>query len=204
MAQPVRTYPDQRTGEATRARILAAAAALFAEHGFDATTVRTIASHAGITDGALYYHFASKREVLNALWQIPPRPPALALGRLTPSRADLIRHAERRFNAWVDSVGLMRILFQQSLEGDRLAIAFRRSVIAGYLDAMIPSFAAVYGERAPRIAEAQLHTLTGLVTDTMLRYGPAFREVAGQESFRRRLRRLLDRALPYPGVLQEQ
>jgi AcrR family transcriptional regulator len=50
-----------------RRRILDAAAALFAEHGFAATSVGDIAAAEGITDGALYRHFASKEQLLETL-----------------------------------------------------------------------------------------------------------------------------------------
>jgi AcrR family transcriptional regulator len=51
----------------TRERILNAALDLFVEHGFDATSLRQIADQLGITKAALYYHFASKDDILMAL-----------------------------------------------------------------------------------------------------------------------------------------
>jgi TetR/AcrR family transcriptional regulator, regulator of cefoperazone and chloramphenicol sensitivity len=49
-----------RTAAATRERVIAAASALFAEHGFHATTVRDIARRAGVNLAAGHYHFGSK------------------------------------------------------------------------------------------------------------------------------------------------
>lgn len=40
---------------------------LFSERGYHRTTVRDIAERVGVTDGALYRHFRSKRELLEAL-----------------------------------------------------------------------------------------------------------------------------------------
>lgn len=51
----------------TRQQILDAALRLFSERGFSRTTVRDIARAAGITDAAIYYHFESKQELLEAL-----------------------------------------------------------------------------------------------------------------------------------------
>jgi AcrR family transcriptional regulator len=48
----------------TRARLERAALALFAEHGYDATTVAEIADRAGLTKSTFFRHFADKREVL--------------------------------------------------------------------------------------------------------------------------------------------
>lgn len=51
----------------TKRRILDASRRLFAERGYHRTTVRDIAGRVGVTDGALYRHFRSKRELLEAL-----------------------------------------------------------------------------------------------------------------------------------------
>ncbi len=51
----------------TRTRILDAALELFSEHGFDGTTLQRIADQLGVTKAALYYHFRSKDELLQAL-----------------------------------------------------------------------------------------------------------------------------------------
>jgi AcrR family transcriptional regulator len=51
----------------TRERILDAALDLFIEKGFDKTSLREIAEQLGVTKAALYYHFASKEDILMAL-----------------------------------------------------------------------------------------------------------------------------------------
>jgi AcrR family transcriptional regulator len=53
--------------QATSTRILTAALALFSEHGFEGTTLQQIADRLGLTKAALYYHFKSKDELLDAL-----------------------------------------------------------------------------------------------------------------------------------------
>jgi len=50
--------------EATRAKLLDAAVAAFADKGFHATTTRDIASAAGMSPAALYVHHKSKEELL--------------------------------------------------------------------------------------------------------------------------------------------
>ncbi|MEU8104087.1 TetR family transcriptional regulator [Nonomuraea muscovyensis] len=52
---------------ATSQRILAASRALFAERGYRASSMQAIADQVGITKAALYYHFASKDEILRHL-----------------------------------------------------------------------------------------------------------------------------------------
>ena len=48
----------------TRARILQAAEALFAEHGFDAVSMRDLTAKAGVNLAAVNYHFGSKQALL--------------------------------------------------------------------------------------------------------------------------------------------
>jgi AcrR family transcriptional regulator len=50
----------------TRDRLLRAAADVFAERGYDGTRVADIAVAAGVSNGALYAHFASKADLLVA------------------------------------------------------------------------------------------------------------------------------------------
>ena len=51
------------------AEIMAGALAVFAERGYDATRVRDIARRAGVSEGALYSHHASKEDVALALFR---------------------------------------------------------------------------------------------------------------------------------------
>jgi AcrR family transcriptional regulator len=58
--------PD-RDASSTRERILDIALDLFIEQGFDKTSLRQIAEKLGFSKAALYYHFASKDDILMAL-----------------------------------------------------------------------------------------------------------------------------------------
>lgn len=54
-------------GRDTRERILDVALDLFTEQGFEKTSLRQIAERMGFSKAALYYHFASKDDILMAL-----------------------------------------------------------------------------------------------------------------------------------------
>ena len=56
-----------RGAAATKARILDAAEALFMEHGFEATSLRSITAAAGVNLAAVNYHFGSKEELFQAV-----------------------------------------------------------------------------------------------------------------------------------------
>jgi AcrR family transcriptional regulator len=49
-----------------RQRLVVAALGLFAEQGYDKTTVAQIAEHAALTRSTCFRHFADKREILTA------------------------------------------------------------------------------------------------------------------------------------------
>src|ERR1700722_3655919 len=52
-----------------RAQLLDAAARLFRERGYHATSMRDIAKAVGMLSGSIYYHFESKEEMLLAVYQ---------------------------------------------------------------------------------------------------------------------------------------
>ncbi len=56
--------------ENARKHILDAAAKLFAEHGYVATTMRDIAEETGIKAGSIYYHFSAKEQLLDEVMRI--------------------------------------------------------------------------------------------------------------------------------------
>ena len=56
----------RRRGD-TRERIQTVALERFTDNGYDQTSLREIAEDLGVTKAALYYHFKSKEEILDAL-----------------------------------------------------------------------------------------------------------------------------------------
>ncbi|MFJ8231134.1 TetR/AcrR family transcriptional regulator [Streptomyces sp. NPDC094448] len=49
-------------------KLLSAATRLFAEHGYDKTSVQEIVEAAGVTKGALYHYFGSKEDLLQEVY----------------------------------------------------------------------------------------------------------------------------------------
>ncbi|MGD0685929.1 MAG: TetR/AcrR family transcriptional regulator [Streptosporangiaceae bacterium] len=61
------TQQDTRSRGGTRARIQEVAVALFAEQGYEKTSLREIAERLDVTKAALYYHFKSKEDIVRSL-----------------------------------------------------------------------------------------------------------------------------------------
>lgn len=63
-----RGRPARSSTDDTVAAVLAAARALFAAHGYAATSIRAIAEAAGLTHTAIYNHFGSKAQLFTAVY----------------------------------------------------------------------------------------------------------------------------------------
>ena len=67
MSSSVVSLNDGRGPSATKDRILDAAEGLFMEHGFEATSLRSITAAAAVNLAAVNYHFGSKEELFQAV-----------------------------------------------------------------------------------------------------------------------------------------
>ena len=78
------TPARQSQKEATRQRVVNAARELFDTHGYQGTTVREIARHAGVAVGSVFTTFASKGEILSQVMQARIDPLYAELDRVMP------------------------------------------------------------------------------------------------------------------------
>ncbi len=78
---------DERRTD-TRQQIRIIAMELFAEQGYDKTSLREIAERLGVTKAAVYYHFRTKEEIVASLFddQIAALDELVAWGRTQPRR----------------------------------------------------------------------------------------------------------------------
>jgi AcrR family transcriptional regulator len=102
---------DDRHG--TRGRIQVVALELFAERGYDATSLREIAERLGVTKAALYYHFKSKEDIVRSLFEDYTREvdDLIAWGRKQPRTAATRRGLlDRYLDIVVRRSGIFRFL----------------------------------------------------------------------------------------------
>jgi TetR/AcrR family transcriptional regulator len=81
------TVERTRDGEATREAVLSAAEKLFAEQGFDATSMRDISNESGVSHPLIHHHFGSKQDLYIAVKR-----------RLVEGYAKRFPHAARAVN----------------------------------------------------------------------------------------------------------
>ena len=60
-------FDDRTRADVRRKQLLSIASELFSQKGFEATSMRDIATAAGIMSGSLYYHFVSKENIYVAV-----------------------------------------------------------------------------------------------------------------------------------------
>jgi len=132
-SRPASARRRPRRGRDTRQQILNASLRLFSERGFARTTVRDIARVAGITDAAIYYHFASKRDLLEALFEERGILPAIEeleqISTELPLRDTLLDIARRAMLVMQANRDFLRLVFMESLGSEPGAMEEARSVI---------------------------------------------------------------------------
>ncbi|MEV0426701.1 TetR family transcriptional regulator [Micromonospora sp. NPDC050495] len=90
----------------TREAILAAARTAFAERGFDAASIRTIATAAGVDPALVHHYFGTKEELFRATVAIPVDPAELVPRVLAGGRDEVGERLVRTFlTAWDSPVG---------------------------------------------------------------------------------------------------
>jgi AcrR family transcriptional regulator len=103
----------------TRERILAVAAELFTEQGYDGTSLREIADRLGFTKAALYYHFRSKEDLLVALLE-PARDLIEAFHARLMAAEGMVGWAESL--EWIVDEMFQHLDFFKLLERNRTAV----------------------------------------------------------------------------------
>jgi AcrR family transcriptional regulator len=75
MARSVSHLPRAEQRRQTEARILAAARQIFSGHGYDRTTIRAVASAAGVNPGLVMHYFGTKEQLFAQATEMPPDEP---------------------------------------------------------------------------------------------------------------------------------
>jgi AcrR family transcriptional regulator len=102
------TAGTRRTGSETKAQAQRIAFELFTTQGVEATSLRQIAERLGISKASLYYHFASKDEIVRSLFSVRGDEAAELLdwARAEKPAPDLLERAVLR---WVDSTSVDKL-----------------------------------------------------------------------------------------------
>lgn len=121
MSLPAGAPRWRRRKEARPAEIIAAAYAVFSEHGYAAARLEDVAARAGVSKGALYLYFETKQDLFEAVVREAVAPNLDALTQLVEAHqgpcADLIRALFARLAALADATplgGLVKLVVSES------------------------------------------------------------------------------------------
>ena len=147
MISTVRATSRTRQADARRDELLRVALRLFAERGFDGTTIADIAAATETAHGLVYHYYSSKNELLLAvLERFSFLPELRRLLQVSPEReaAEVLTEIAVRFSALLrERADLLRLVSLESQSNPVVAAALANvmvegtEVISGYLDARV-------------------------------------------------------------------
>ena len=187
--------PQTAASGDTRRRILEAAQNLFAENGYSGTSVRLIARELGLSDPAVYYHFPSKQELYRALLDEPDYG-VLPLDIRPLNRETLIDQILHRFLWWGERPELARMLLREQLAGEESSVAFMLNGEASWHEGVNLPLRKLIGSGADEVSALLVDLMAGVFWDSVLTFGDQFSETVRQSYFQRRLRKMIDLAIP--------
>ncbi|MGW2846419.1 TetR/AcrR family transcriptional regulator, partial [Streptomyces sp. NPDC001274] len=126
--------PQQRRGN-TRQRIQDVALELFAEQGYEKTSLREIAERLDVTKAALYYHFKTKEDILVGIFEDLNRPvqELVAWGQEQPRTLETKKELLHRYSeALVEAAPLFRFMQenQAAVRDLSIGVTIKERVIA--------------------------------------------------------------------------
>ena len=164
MLAPVAITERRQTAKAdeTRNRILDAALRLFRERGFAETTMRDVATEAGVATGAAYYYFRSKEELVLAFYVRTDQEAAEVFAAAIAASKDLKKRMrgliDAKFAQFVEHRALLTALLKAGVDPrDRLSpfgsetAAVREDNIAWYERALEGSDVKLPRDLAPHV-----------------------------------------------------
>ncbi|WP_217211933.1 TetR/AcrR family transcriptional regulator [Streptomyces sp. AC550_RSS872] len=115
----------QRRRGNTRQRIQDVALELFAEQGYEKTSLREIAERLEVTKAALYYHFKTKEEIIVSLFEDLTKPieDLIEWGKRQPHSLETKQEIVRRYSqALIDAEPLFRFMQENQATVRELSI----------------------------------------------------------------------------------
>jgi AcrR family transcriptional regulator len=92
-------------GRATRGQLIEVATGLFAEHGYEGTSIEAVLTAAGVSRGALYHHFAGKEALFTAVLEALSERITAQLTEVISGCADPVDAVRTSALGWIDLAG---------------------------------------------------------------------------------------------------
>jgi AcrR family transcriptional regulator len=92
-------------GQATRGQLIEVATGLFADRGYEGTSIEAVLTAAGVSRGALYHHFAGKEALFTAVLDALNERITVQLTEIIGATADPAEAVRTAALAWIDLAG---------------------------------------------------------------------------------------------------
>jgi AcrR family transcriptional regulator len=92
-------------GRATRGQLIEVATGLFADHGYEGTSIEAVLTAAGVSRGALYHHFAGKEALFRAVLEGLSERITEQLTEVISSCTDPVEAVRTSALGWIDLAG---------------------------------------------------------------------------------------------------
>jgi AcrR family transcriptional regulator len=187
---------QQERTEATTGQLVAAARELFAREGYAGTSLEAIVAECGVTKGALYHHFAGKREIFEAVYRAEEQRICEALARAAARRSDPVEamHAGARgFLEVCLDPGVQRITLLDApgvLGWERMREIEWEFGLALIKQALVATMDA--GRMRKRDPEALAYLIFGALCEGAMFVARAADQSAAKRSFERELKALVN------------
>ena len=155
----------------TRASLLDAAEHVFLQRGVARTSLNDIAQAAGVTRGALYWHFKDKAALFNAMMERVTLPLDAEMEGLTDGRGDPLQALRESLLQGLGRIvhdeqtrRVLQIAMQKSEQGPEMALAVERHIAAQQhnLELMQAAIDAAAAARGHTLAQPSIELARGL------------------------------------------
>ncbi|MEX2238421.1 MAG: TetR/AcrR family transcriptional regulator [Dehalococcoidia bacterium] len=192
-------------GPQMRRHILDVALQLFSTNGYSRTSTRDIARAAGMSDAGIYYHFRSKREVIEALYEASEL--VQGVERLEALHAEgdpeevLTGIALATIEVLNRNREILKLVINESLTNDEAAINQHRDLMHRWVRAMAHVFSEFMDAGKIRRIDPQVtgqsfvHAIWGAFVDTTL--GSYGEEATSVEEIKELMSGYVSRAVEY-------
>jgi AcrR family transcriptional regulator len=193
----VRVDRRAERGQATRENVVAVATRLFAERGFEGTSIEAVLDEAGVSRGSLYHHFASKEALFEAVFQATETRIGEDLLQRSAGITDPVEILHTGSLGWMELAGdpvVQRIVLIDApavLGWERWRAIEEENTLGAIKAGM--QIAAQAGRLPPELADAFAHALLAAVNELALMIARSDDQKAAQRTAQLAIDEMFDR-----------
>ncbi|WP_188190733.1 TetR/AcrR family transcriptional regulator [Nonomuraea sp. SYSU D8015] len=181
-------------GAATRDRVLAIATRLFAERGYDDTSIETVLQETGLSKGALYHHYAGKEALFEAVLEATESAVGVKIMEAVRGITDPAASLKAGVLAWIRLAG-DPVIKQIVLIDAPAVLGWERwrAMEERYSFGMLKSALKATGAVPPEFLDLHAHMLLAAVNESVLLVARGGDQPSAESAVEDFLRRLLHR-----------